>query len=125
MEVVTPEFAVKAALVGYARTYCGLSYDEADIVAEKALELAPENSTPGDLFETFDLVWGAAMSAGLLNPGDWNVPIHPLSFEERERAAILSDSYSMWHSGDRKRPKAYDDPKFVPDVPKKKKRKAI
>ncbi len=125
MEIVTPEFAVRAALVGYGRTYCGLSYDEADALADKALALASAKATAGDLFETFDLVWGASLSAGLVNPGDWNVPVHPLTVSEQIVAANLSDSFTVWHGQERKRPKEYDDPAFVADKPKKKKRKAV
>lgn len=123
MEIITPELAVRAALVGYGRTYCGLSYDESLSVAEKAIVLAAEGSDAADLFEQFDLVWGASMAAGILNPGDWNTPVQPLPVEQQIVASNLSDAFSVWHSQDRKRPAEYDDPKFVAKKPRKKKRK--
>jgi hypothetical protein len=125
MEIVTPELALSAALVGYGRTYCGLSYDESLAIAEKTIELSAQNATAADVFETFDLVWGATLAAGLVNPGDWNSPVHPLSVDQQIVAASLSDSFSVWHGQERGRPVEYDDPKFVAKKPKKKKRKAI
>ncbi len=121
--MITPELAVRAALVGYGRTYCGLSYDEALSVAEKAIVLAANGSDAADLFEQFDLVWGASMAAGILNPGDWNTPVQPLTVDQQIVAANLSDAFSVWHSQERKRPSEYDDPKFVAKKPRKKKRK--
>jgi hypothetical protein len=123
VEIITPELAVRAALVGYGRTYCGLSYDEALSIAEKAIGLAAERSDAADLFEQFDLVWGASMTAGILNPGDWNTPVHPWTTDQQIVASNLGDAYSVWHSQDRVRPAEYDDPKFVAKKPRKKKRK--
>lgn len=116
---------MKVALTCFGRVYCGMSYDEAEAVSEKVIELASENADSGDIMEIFDLVWGATLKAGLINPGDWNTPVHPLSVEEQIRFGNLSDSFAMYHANDRKKPKEYDDPSFVARKPKKKKRKAI
>lgn len=125
MEIVDPAFATKVALACFGRVYCGLSYDEAETVAEKAIANAPDSATVADLLETFDLVWGATLAAGLINPGDWNTPVHPLSMQEQIAAGHLSDSFAMYHANDRKKPKEYNDPAFVAKKPRKKKRKAL
>lgn len=125
MEVVSPELAAKLSLALFGRVFCGLSYDESEAIAEKTMELAAENADVSDIMEVWDLVWGATLKAGLVNPGDWNVPVHPLSVTEQMTAARLGESFAMYHAHSRKRPKEYDDPSYVARKPKKKKRKAM
>jgi len=73
------------ALSVHGRIYCGMSADDAVMVAEKTVEVAGSEADEIDLLDAFDDVWAASLTAGIIVEGD-NMPIHPI----QERQSALS-----------------------------------
>ena len=82
------------ALSALGRVYCGLSAEEAVMVAEKAVEVAGSLADEVDLLDAFDDVWAASLSANLISNGLDTTPIHPLQTRER-MVSIAQDEHEI------------------------------
>lgn len=107
--------------VAFCRGYHGLDYDDALLVAQKAFGLLEANDDEADFFEKIDLVWGASLNAGLIEPGDWTIPVDPRPVSLQLAHSRIVDHWAMTKRDDRKRPVEYDDETFV--IKKKRKNK--
>lgn len=76
------------ALSVHGRIYCGMTADDAVMVAEKTVEVAGPEADEVDLLDAFDDVWAASLMAGIIVEGD-NTPIHPI--QQRESALSYTD----------------------------------
>lgn len=109
--------------VAFCRGYHGLDYDDSLLVVKKALELVEATDDEADFFEKIDLVWGAALADGLINPGDWTVPVDPRPKDIRRAAMNAMDHWMVKHGNRRPCPVEYDDPAFKPKKSRKKRKK--
>lgn len=119
------------SLALYGRIYNGMTAEEGEACAFKAVEIAGANADVVDFIDAFDDVWAASLLAGTINESENSVPMHPLSLRERllkdvkdehdrEHIAALPESA---FDPEPKRPKRYKNKNFVAIVKEKNKKK--
>jgi len=124
--------SVILALAIHGRIFCGLDAEEAVIVAEKTVSLANETKEVEDivdLLDLFDDVWAASLKAGTIHEEN-TTPIHPLdeythvlnAAADEAAAEVIHETYANFKDTV-KRPKRYNNPKYVAVKSKKKNRR--
>lgn len=119
------------SLALYGRIYSGMTAEEGEACALKAVEIAGDNADTVDLIDAFDDVWAASLLAGTINESENSTPMHPLKFRERllnsvkdkhdrDHIASLPDSA---FDPEPKRPARYKNKNFVAIVKDRNKKK--
>jgi hypothetical protein len=78
------------ALSIHGRIYCGMSAEDAVMIADKTVEVAGAGADEVDLLDAFDDVWAASLTAGIISEGD-NTPIHPIQERDTQLSYASDD----------------------------------
>lgn len=106
------------ALTLYGRIYCGLSIEDSEACALKAVEIMGKDVSVLNLIDAFDDVWAASLTAGTMKEHYTNGIIHPLPLRERMiEQAQDEEERDHWRAAELpeelERPARYKNKKFV------------
>lgn len=106
------------ALTVYGRIYCGLSIEDSEACALKAVEVVNQEPNVINVMDAFDDVWAASLMAGTIKEHYDNGIMHPLPLRQRmiEQSAD-EEEREYWRLADLpdepKRPARYKDKNLI------------